>query len=96
MPALFLFPGRAVNSSIWILFCDVFASFVKRTTVDLQHEVVDFDYVRLEQVIIGSIHALNPERDLHRGCTNHGLPSAQLPLTISADCEFGNEAVRKL
>ena len=43
-------------------------SFVKRTAVDLEHGVVDFDYVRLEPVVIVSIHALNPERDMHRGC----------------------------
>jgi hypothetical protein len=47
-------------------------SFVKQTTVDLEHGVVDFDYVRQEPVVIMFIHALNPERDLHRGCTDHG------------------------
>jgi hypothetical protein len=38
-------------------------SFVKRTTVDLEHGVVDFDYVRHQRVVIMFIHALNPERD---------------------------------
>ena len=42
---------------------------MKRATVDLEHGVVDFDYVRLEPVVIVFIHALNPERDMHRGCT---------------------------
>lgn len=44
-------------------------SFVKRAAVDLEHGVVDFDYVRLEPFVIIFIHALNPERDMHRGCT---------------------------
>ena len=43
---------------------------VKRATVDLEHGVVDFDYVRWEPVVIVSDHALNPERDMHRGCTD--------------------------
>ena len=46
-------------------------AFVKRNTVDLEHGVVDFDYVRHEPVVIMLIHALNPERDMHHGCTDH-------------------------
>lgn len=44
---------------------------VKHATVDLEHGVVDFDYVRGGRIVIVSIHALNPERDMHRGCTDH-------------------------
>ena len=50
--------------------CVMAVPIVKHGTVDLEHGVVDFDYVRREPVVIVSIHALNPERDMHRGCTD--------------------------
>ena len=46
--------------------------------MDLEHGVVDLDYVRLERVVIVFVHALNPERDLHRDCT-HYWSSVQFP-----------------
>jgi hypothetical protein len=60
--------------------CVIRMSFVKQTTVDLEHGVVDFDYVRREPIVIMFIHALNPERDMHRGCTNHGSTPSQFSL----------------
>jgi hypothetical protein len=66
---------------------------VSRATVDLEHGVVYFDYVRLEPVVIMFIHALNPERDMHRGCTNHRGPTRQFSLETATGCKFGNQAV---
>jgi hypothetical protein len=69
MPALFFFGGNGM----------VFRRFIgsARVTVDLEHGVVDFDYVRCKGVVIALTHALNPERDMHRGCTRHCYTSAQ-------------------
>ena len=71
-------------------------SFVKRSAVDLEHGVVDFDYVRLERVVIVSIHALNPERDMHRGCTDQRNPPKQFLLEQQIGSKFRSQAVTKL
>src|SRR4051812_6428842 len=76
--------GESQNSFLrqWVgnrILCVISVSFLKRRTVDLEHGVVYFDYVRVARVVIIFIHALNPERDLHCVVQHEWSPSAQFP-----------------